>query len=108
MTVTVSPCTSNKSGFILSNSLSMCSTTLDVQLRQGLPVAHQVEIVIRLNFKPVQHLIEHFSVLRGQDYYRLKMLGSADGMYYRGKLDSFRTRSKHAHHALFMIANSTL
>ena len=74
------------------------------QLRQALIRLHQVQLVMRLNSKQLQHLIEHLSMLSHRTDHRPNVFGvTFELLDDRRHLDSLRPGAEHTengHHGL--------
>ena len=66
---------------------------------QVLPLLHDIKIVIGLNVKNMQYLIEHFTMLTGHTNQRPETVGSGlKRLDQRGHLDGLGTRSEYEHY----------
>ncbi|MBV6394155.1 MAG: hypothetical protein KPEEDBHJ_03404 [Anaerolineales bacterium] len=75
------------------------------ELRQSLIFAHQVQVVIRLDLKQVQYLVEHLSVLGGDAYPRLHAGFGGKLTDDRGKFDRFGAGAENSKdsHGSFLV-----
>ena len=69
---------------------------------QRLPRLHDVKVIIRLDLKNIQHLIQHLAVLRGDADDRLGMGILFQCMHQRRHFDRLRPRAEHSHHFNFV------
>ena len=76
-------------------------------IKQGLPLRHNIQIMIRFDGKKIQHLIQHFTVLGGHGYdrrNRIRMLLKLQ--HDRSHLNCLRSGSKDGHHLDFLLVHS--
>ena len=72
-----------------------------------LPRLHDVQVIIRRNFKEMQHLIQHLPVLTGYAYNCLKCIWMFPEFFHqRRHLDRLRARAEHKHYFFHLQTES--
>ncbi len=97
----VSPCTNTTSGLRLFEHRLHALEHTRRDLRERLIGGHDVEIVLRLDRKEREQVVEHLPVLRGDADDVVDVRVRAQRMNDRGHLDRVGARAEHGHHAQF-------
>ena len=67
-------------------------------IKQGLPGCHNIQIMVRLNLKQIQNLVQHIPMLGSNSYHRHNLVRMLRQLQHnRCHLDCFRTGAEHSH-----------